>query len=1064
MKTHKKIRGIVFVLFLFNCIQLSNAQYECGNTEPEPLNLNNNNNCFRVLPQNNADANLLMTTYIPDSSTAIITIPINLNIWRTDEGAGNYWENTPAFKDSLRKVIGFLNWIFSDNDLPSDPITGAKFIPDTKVRFVIDSFYYYNNTLLCYDDNSSRLTAYLIANYPERMDKFNYHLTINTTASYSGISSGYNATYHSICSVKQNVKKNLWALAIHMAHEFGHNFGLHHPYNSEYRQISHPEFLWDLFGTETQSWCNAPAGMVCYHDAGWGTNPFDPSNTSTNNIMGGTKDASHFTALQCGRIHRALAVSTLRSYAYGYSHIPLTITSNMTFDVRRKFYQNVVVDSGVTLTVTCGLEFVDSARLIVRRGGKLIVDGGELTSAGNVMWKGVVVEGNADSARLERCQGTVILQNGATISNAICGINIQGGGIIKATNAYFTNNSQGVVMQEYNHAQVVSSHLPIRKTYFRNCSFNVNNNAFFANSGTFTHVSLTGIQDAAFVSCSFTDTRSNLYFNLLGIGIASYTSSLDMDDNHINLQTPVRNYFSGLGTGILLQSSYENTSRIQCCHFANNSAGIHAVNSDYLICRDNIFEIEHPIYGVAGNTHGIILAGCTQYTVMNNLFSGEDTYSIGISIDNSGIHNNLIKNNTFEDLYIGCYVTGCNGGNGDESIFDVKGLEFLCNSFTNQGICDIFIDGNATIHSYQGALWKGAGNYFTTPMNIVNMNSKVIQYYYDQNETGHMPNIYGPVLLCSTQGNDCGSYGYSDGYTYTESVSLTTLEQQYSAANSEYQTVAANYGNSYGYLIPTVLDDEQASALADLLDGQWLLTNICNAAIYKITSDSVFDVTLYETWLERAETVGCVNALMESYYHHNMVAYNNYRNTLLSRNQNTSENNNLVRLFDLRHAVGNSDLGWRNLDTASVSIIRRIAENRDRSGLLARTILSAFYGETYRYDSLHPLFPIIRCGNNDYDLPPMESSSPMADGVEKIQDKDMILVVQPNPAKDVINVTIEGAMLSSVILYDMQGRIVWRKENVGNNVIIPCAKIGKGVYFLSAIANEKQYTRKIIVE
>ena len=63
-----------------------------------------------------------------------------------------------------------------------------------------------------------------------------------------------------------------------------------------------------------------------------------------------------------------------------------------------------------------------------------------------------------------------------------------------------------------------------------------------------------------------------------------------------------------------------------------------------------------------------------------------------------------------------------------------------------------------------------------------------------------------------------------------------------------------------------------------------------------------------------------------------------------------------------------------------------------------------------------------------------------------------------------INVTIEGAMLSSVILYDMQGRIVWRKENVGNNVIIPCAKIGKGVYFLSAIANEKQYTRKIIVE
>ncbi len=97
------------------------------------------------MPTSNSDINLLMSTFVPDSSTAIITIPVNINIWRTDEGTGNYWENTPALKDSLRKVFGFLNWLYSQNQNPSDPIPGAKHIPDTKVRFVIDTFYYYNN-------------------------------------------------------------------------------------------------------------------------------------------------------------------------------------------------------------------------------------------------------------------------------------------------------------------------------------------------------------------------------------------------------------------------------------------------------------------------------------------------------------------------------------------------------------------------------------------------------------------------------------------------------------------------------------------------------------------------------------------------------------------------------------------------------------------------------------------------------------------------------------------------------------------------------------------------------
>ena len=171
-----------------------------------------------------------------------------------------------------------------------------------------------------------------------------------------------------------------------MAHEFGHNCGLNHSYKTgacETINITDCEFLWDLFGHTKQPWCNedTAATHVCFHDGGWSCEPSDPTTTCTNNIMGGTYLSRHFTALQCGRIHRALSVAPIRKYAYGYSSTPYVVSSSQTWDFTRKMYQDIVIDSLATLTITCTLEMVDSARLIIRPGGKLIVNGGTLTNA-----------------------------------------------------------------------------------------------------------------------------------------------------------------------------------------------------------------------------------------------------------------------------------------------------------------------------------------------------------------------------------------------------------------------------------------------------------------------------------------------------------------------------------------------------------------------------------------------------------------------------------------------------------------------------------------------------------
>ncbi len=872
--------------------------------------------------------------FIPNKYTPTLTVKINFHFFRNDDGSGDY---QPADSLKIKQMIQWLNAIYKYLAPPTiAPATLTDTIYDSKIQFILKGVYYHNNSQYYSGDSDVHYYSNLfITDYGiNPSSEINVFFHYNSHYPYSGgCGSSNQVTLHN--QVIEN-----YATAQLLAHELGHSLGLDHTWYGQFDDTFFPD--------------NNKAFVQC--------NKIDISN----NIMGYNMCRNYLSPKQIGYMHKCLTTNIDRRIFLetDISYPNLQIDSSFTLNHAIFFNGNVIIESGYTLNITCQVYCSQNANIIVRPGGKLIVDGGELTSAGNAMWKGVIIEGNADSSRLERCQGNIILKNGATISNALCGVKVLGGGIIKATDAYFTNNSQSIEMYEYNHPQVVSSYLPLRKTYFCNCVFNVNNNAFFANSESFTHVSLMGIQDAAFVSCSFTDTRSNQYLNLLGVGIAAFSSSLDLDDNHINILTPARNLFSGLGTGILVQNSYENTSRVQCCHFINNSTGIHAINADYLVCRDNVFEIEHPIYGIAGNTHGIILEESSQYTVMNNFFSGIGTYSIGISFYNSGIHNNLVKNNTFENLYVGCYVDGCNGGSIYESVFEMKGLTFRCNKYLNQSLNDIYINSNATIHPFQGALWKAAGNYFTTSMNIVNMGTELIQYYYDMNETGHLPNHTERVRLLSTNGNDCGYYGYNDWYSLVDNIPIDVLEYQFVTGNDQYQIIANTYISSYGNQIPTIFGGTQASALADLLNAQWNLTEICNAAIYKITSDSVFDEFLYEIWLERAETVGSNYALMENYFHYNATAYNSYRNSLLSRTANTAETTNLIRLYDLRHAVSNSDLGWKNMDSNSVNVLRHIAQNRNRAGMIAKSVLSTFYGETYRYDSLHPLFPVISFDNN----------------------------------------------------------------------------------------------------
>lgn len=203
-----------------------------------------------MIVADSSDFEFLQDNFIPNETTPFLTIKISFHIWRDTNGNGNFWLDTPEYRDTLQQVVKSLNWIFNDNVEFSDPIESALFIPDSIVNFEIDSVYYYDNY------QAYHLPSYVITNFPERVKSFAYHLSPYFDSTYAGVSSGIEYPYPYCIAIKQTPNNvSVWPLAQHMAHEFGHSFDLHHTYDyNNSLKVSNPEFLWDVFGVELQSW------------------------------------------------------------------------------------------------------------------------------------------------------------------------------------------------------------------------------------------------------------------------------------------------------------------------------------------------------------------------------------------------------------------------------------------------------------------------------------------------------------------------------------------------------------------------------------------------------------------------------------------------------------------------------------------------------------------------------------------------------------------------------------------------------------------------------------------
>jgi hypothetical protein len=754
--------------FILYCISTKGqTNLDCGGVFDDALPLSIN--CTQTSSTFN-NFYKLQASYIPGVSPYVdeLVIPFNLIILTDDNGNQGAYTESQWANENQTNLMGWLNKAYESTSLPTDPVPGFPsnyWLSATKIRFEINEVYFYNNTTWFnqpYPTGTNNLRSHHLTANPEANDFVNCYIVKNSYPNAGGatwtsssepriISVGWDDP-----AIPGTWSGDYWYWEHHLPHEMGHLLGLYHTYGGSSccpEQSSGDDLLTDVFFNPFQYENTCPPGGPSV----------SPTDFCTNNVLSGHNEDNNFLSpLQAGRGHRMLRRGSTRHFAYGFSTVPHSITSNETWDFAYKSYNDIIVKAGSILTVTCNLEMVKESKIVVEPNAKLIVDGGIITIARSPgddnlgRWAGIYVTGNSTASQTVNPQlfGRVELKNGAMIAHARSALNNFGltpngdvdwnttGGIIEVENTSFLNNWMSAEFRSYQNTN--SGGLPIDdKSYFRECDFTIDDdfidNGLFNGAHLYAHISMSSTDGVNVHGCNFSNTQTADEADR-GIGILSLGSEYLVREQCTGTTYPcpsgqqIPNTFSGLRYGIHA-TGYGNGNAITSVSnttFSDNVHGIYAGSLDELNVHDNTFNVN----GSNGPV-GIYLEQTPNTDIYQNSFTTADISTLpnGITAKNLGYTANAIYNNSFNGLFVG---SGAIGNNKHKSL----GLEFLCNDYTNNfaGIVANVHNpqiGAQGIAKNQGAKYDAAGNTFSgnTWYDIYNADENLVYWYHSVQST-----------------------------------------------------------------------------------------------------------------------------------------------------------------------------------------------------------------------------------------------------------------------------------------------------------------------------------------
>jgi len=508
----------------------------------------------------------------------------------------------------------------------------------------------------------------------------------------------------------------------------------------------------------------------------------------TNDVMGYSDTKTHFTPLQIGHMRQLLSGTRKAGWLTACERDPAldkAITTNETWDWAKVIGGNITIEPGATLTVKCKVNMPNDGRVVVKPGGKLVLDGGWITnSCCDNFWPGIEVWGSSTQHQFgspaPTYQGMVVLKNGAVIEHAREGVQLwkpddyaSTGGVIQATDATFLNCRRAVSFYSHHNFQPGTSQPRANRSYFRNVTFTVDDD-YRGVDDFATHTSLWDVDGIRFIGCTFENLQTTITdSDKLGMGITSLDASyrvLPLCSGTLwshgcpdaNAQ---RSVFKGLDHGIhALSSGSTRAFEVDRADFKNNICGVYAsgvvgakITRNKIVMGNNAADLTGDVdIKFLGLHRGVYTFQSWAFAIDDNEASMDpgataqaEAYVVGYS---GGNNEYVFRNNAtgVENAYVGEGIC-C-----DPDDKSTKGLQFLCNKNNGNGtdiwnrqIDDPLLEpewDDHTIRINQGSTVRPAANTFdrnTAPPAESDLHyngtSNTVTYYFHDPGTTYQP-------------------------------------------------------------------------------------------------------------------------------------------------------------------------------------------------------------------------------------------------------------------------------------------------------------------------------------
>ena len=692
---------------------------------------------------------------------------------------------------------------------------------------------------------------------------------------------------------------------------------------------------------------------------------------------------------------------------------------------------------------------VSQAKIIIKPGGKLIVDGGTITKAHHEgKWQGIEVWGvdslNQDIINGQCQQAYLVLKNGATIENAICAVNLcnpadehGNGGVVQATDAVFRNNSKSIRATDYSNYSQNPNVETANVSSFNQCSFTVDED-YIGDETFHSHVELSNVDGIKFYACSFSVDNDVPQVSSSSSAITAYNAGFSVEalcDSPVfpcPESSKIRSSFDGFNKAVSVTNSggVSKTFSINSSSFNNNEIGIYAENTGYATIIMNDFMV-----GTKGScNYGIYLDHVTNFCIEENTFS-RDNYVItlnkiyGIAVKNSASFNDIYLNH-FSNLYCGVVAIGSNKIPGHPN-YDL-GLTYTCNTnYGNTNDIGVLRDGiYGNIDGEQGSNSVGAGNTFSASNYHFyhnGINYSKVKYYYHGSGNKIPTRRYNVTIESAISDNDCLSH---------------------------YSAIPPGPGGELMSVITT-----------DSLGSMYTLTRVTGNLVRNSLNEEERDYDELREWLGKANDMNSDRMIVASYIQQgDFDNASSYAKTLVKKyalqGAELDEHLDYMEIISLHESLYETQRSVKQLTDYEKAMLEDMAENGvGGSQLMARSILDESRGTPTIIISSCPTIPT-------YGASVRGESEEIT---EPTSDKGLKVEVSPNPATSSVEISYvlpEKEKTATFVLTNTLGVNVLTTGLEGNNgaATINLDNIPSGIYFYTVRSGDDVMTGKLVVE